>query len=565
MSSSEERRLLVIGLDGGTFDVFRPLIQMGQMPNLSKLTEQGCWGSLSSTIPPFTPTAWSTFITGQNPGQHGILSFQTRDIYNYDVTGTGFVNAERLGTTLWQILSAAGKRVSVINVPMTYPPRAVNGHMIAGMLTPSKQANFVYPPELKSRLGDDYIIDVDFLRDGGDFRMRNFPPEQEMIAEIRQMTSIRTRAVLQLWRDEAPWDFAMVVFTGTDRLFHFFWPYVAQIVGYPNHLGRSNKLDPVVMDAVNAYLTELDGAIGDLVREAGHETSVLLMSDHGFGPAQQWRLYLNIWLEQLGLLTRRSAQGLLDMEYMRVWVGRKPWLKSLLRRLIPQGMQDSATNTAQTSSPGIIDWQNTQAFFVPIYFQICGIAVNQVGLYREGIVGHGNDYERIRDQIIQHALNIRNPMTGKSVVQLACRREEIYHGNHLNEFPDVILVLDPEYVGAQSIAGQLLIEDHPHPMRSGEHRQNGMFVMSGSGIERRGEVPNMRLLDVTPTILYELGVEIPDSFDGVVMTELYSLERLHKQPVRFRSSPAETSQPTPVLSTEEQALIEQRLRGLGYL
>ena len=563
--SSIDRRLLVIGLDGGTFDVFRPLLQQGRMPNLSTLLQRGCWGELDSTIPPFTASAWSTFITGQNPGRHGVLSFQIRDRYNYDTVGTGFVNAERFDLTLWQILSDAGKQLSVVNVPMTYPPQAVNGHMITGMLTPSTEADFVYPPRLKSRLGQDYIIDVEFIRDGSSFRLRNFPSELEMLNAIRKMTAVRMRTLMRLWRDESPWDFAMVVFTGTDRLFHFFWPYVEAAVGNVNAVTKKQELDPVVMDGVCSYLAELDEAIGQLVQAAGPEATILLMSDHGFGPAQQWRVYLNVWLEQLGMLTRRSAQGMLDLEYLRVWVGRRPWLKALLRRLIPQQVQDSATDIAQASSVAIIDWEKTQAFLVPIYFQVCGIEINQKGLFRKGIVEPGEAYERLRDRIIKEARSIRNPNTGSPVVQRACRREELYTGRYVETFPDVILILDPNHLGAPSMAGRMLIESHPHPMRSGEHRQNGMFAVAGPDIEQHGELKHLRLLDVPPTILHEMGVAIPDSFDGCVMTALHSQAYLDAHPIQYQSVSAIPQRSAQNLSANEQALLEERLRGLGYL
>jgi predicted AlkP superfamily phosphohydrolase/phosphomutase len=565
MAKQTEARVLVIGLDGGTFDVFLPLVQQGHMPHLAALLQRSSWGELASTVPPFTASAWSTFITGQNPGQHGILSFQRRDRYNYDREGSGFVNAEQLGQTLWQILSAAGKKISVINVPMTYPPQAVNGHMITGMLTPSPQANFVYPLQLKERLGEDYMIDVEFIRDGANFRLRDFPSEVEMLNAIRQMMAARARTVLKLWQEEAPWDFAMVVFTSTDRLFHFFWPYVESIFRHAD-AAPDHQLDPVVLEGVRAYFTELDAIVGQLIDAAGAQATTFLMSDHGFGPAPRWRLYLNVWLEQMGLLAQRPAQGMFDLEYLRVWIGRHRRLKSLLRRFLPQRIQDSATDIARSASVDIVDWHRTEAFFVPIYFQVCGIEINQKGLFREGIVEPGAPYEQLREQIIQKAQKIRNPFDDTPVVELACRREDLYTGPHVEQFPDVILVLDPNYLGAPSLAGRTLIEPHPHPMRSGEHRSNGLFAAAGPHIEAQGQLKNLRLIDVPSTILYELSMPIPDSFDGRVLTELYNTIYVSAHPPRYQAVTTDKlTTPVVALSGEEQTMLEERLRGLGYL
>ena len=558
-------KLLVVGLDGGTYDVFRPLMYHGHMPNLSVLLQRSTWGELESTVPPFTASAWSTFITGQNPGKHGILSFQTRDRYNYDTEGSGFVSAERFDLTLWQVLSDAGKRVSVINVPMTYPPHSVNGHMIAGMMTPSTATEYVYPPALKTQLGEDYVIDVDFVRDGAAFRVRDFPAEAEMLAAIRHMTEIQTEKILGLWQNEAPWDFSMVVFTGTDRLFHFFWPYVSAIAAGHKAEDAPQPLNPETMATVLTCIGELDVAVGRLLQAAGKETTVFLMSDHGFGPAQQWRAYLNVWLEQLGLLTRRSAQGLFDLEYLRVLIGRHPQLKAWLRRLLPQRVQDSASDVARSTSAGIIDWTQTQAFFTPIYFQVCGVEINRRGSFRHGFVEPGVAYEQLRDRVIDEARRLQNPYTGEPVVQSAHRREDLYSGPYVETFPDVILILDPSYVGASSMAGTSLIEDHPHPIRSGEHLSNGIFAAAGPHLSRRGELKNLRLMDVPATLLYDMGVPIPDSFDGRVISELYEQAYLDAHPLTIQSVTPQAKQPIQDLSDEERQVVEERLRGLGYL
>lgn len=290
-------RLLVIGLDGGTFDLLRPLMAQGHMPNLAELVDHGCWGPLASTIPPFTGAAWSTFITGRNPGQHGVIAFTTRDRFNYDTQGQGFVNAQRFDYTLWELLSTAGKRVGVVNVPLTYPARPVNGFMVTGMLTPAGASRFTYPPEFAARIGPDYMIDVDFLRDGERFRLTGLPPKPEMLAQIRRMTQARTAHGVR-WLQEEAWEFFMLVYTSTDRVSHFFWDEVpALLAGQPS----PNQAELL------AFFHELDEGIGQLAAAAGPETNILFMSDHGFGPAPDRRFYVNVWLEQLGLL--RPGRG----------------------------------------------------------------------------------------------------------------------------------------------------------------------------------------------------------------------------------------------------------------
>ena len=140
-------RLLIIGLDGATFDVLNPMIDAGRMPHFKRFMENGVSGVLESTKPPITPAAWTTFMTGKGPGRHGIVDFEKYDIESHTLTfNSTFEIREK---TLWELLSEKGLKVGSINVPMTYPPKPVNGFMISGFETPSIDAEFTWPRELK--------------------------------------------------------------------------------------------------------------------------------------------------------------------------------------------------------------------------------------------------------------------------------------------------------------------------------------------------------------------------------------------------------------------------------
>lgn len=564
---AEKHKLLVIGLDGATFDVLIPLVRQGVVPNLATLMEKGCWGRLLSTVPPFTAAAWSSFITGKNPGQHSVLSFHsTRDRFNYDVRGSGFVDARCFDETLWEILSAEGKRVGIVNVPLTYPACAVNGYMVTGMLTPPGARRFTYPPEFARTLGQDYVVDVDFIRAEDGFRLGGFPPRAAMMAQIRKMSRIRARVCARLLQDE-PWDFFMVVFTGTDRVSHFFWDDLVTIVdgSEPGAKRAGNGIQREIRE----YFRELDDGIGQLTDLAGPSATVLVISDHGFGPAPTRRFYVNVWLEQLGLLQRRSSEGIFDLEHWRVVVGRSKCLKAVLRRLLPQSTQDKVKTVAEAVSSEILDWSRTRAYFVPLYFHVCGIEINLAGARREGIVQPGVEYETLRDHIIQKAKGLVDPKDGKPIVEMATRREELYHGPHVDGFPDVILVLNPDYIGASSLAGSSLVEPHSCPMRPGEHRQDGIFIAAGPSVLPQGELTHLNLLDVPPTILHAMGLPVPRGFDGRVLQEVFNPAYLATHPIQMQdllpSLKAADPLETPGYSETEQAQIEERLRSLGYV
>lgn len=146
-------QILLIGLDGATWDLILPWVAEGRLPNLGALLREGSWGTLLSTVPPATFPAWSSFLTGLNPGRHGIFDFTRRKFGTYEVE---FVNSTyRRGRSLFRIASEAGKRVGVIGVPATYPPEKVNGFLISGFDAPVATGidpSFVYPRELFSEI-----------------------------------------------------------------------------------------------------------------------------------------------------------------------------------------------------------------------------------------------------------------------------------------------------------------------------------------------------------------------------------------------------------------------------
>ena len=143
-------KVVVIGLDAATWTVIRPWMAEGKMPNLAKLMKAGVSGALESILPPITPPAWTSFMTGKNPGKHGIFHFVETEHGGYAMN---YANAtSRRSQTVWKLLNDAGYSVGTMNIPFTYPPERLNGFQISGMDTPSETSPFIHPPELREEL-----------------------------------------------------------------------------------------------------------------------------------------------------------------------------------------------------------------------------------------------------------------------------------------------------------------------------------------------------------------------------------------------------------------------------
>jgi predicted AlkP superfamily phosphohydrolase/phosphomutase len=290
---SEKRRVFVVAWDGATLDLLWPWCEEGRLPTLRRMLERGAHGRLTSTYPPLTGPAWASFMTGKSPGNHGVFEFFHRreDGYSQVLSGPSSIG----GKSLWRLLSEAGKKVGVINVPLTYPPEEVNGFLITGLLTPHDCDDWAYPreliEELKGNLGD-YLLhhDEKYTKSNVD----------NLLAEQYRILQSRTEAALYLMRARE-WDFFMVHYYGPDRMIHEFWHLMDP--SHPQHDPQEySKYGNVVLD----FFQELDASLGRLLSELDEDDVFLLMSDHGMGRVTKF-LNVNSWLLREGFLSVKGG------------------------------------------------------------------------------------------------------------------------------------------------------------------------------------------------------------------------------------------------------------------
>ena len=497
-------KVLVIGLDGATFTLIKPWAN--QLPTLKKVMAEGTFCELVSTIPPVSSPAWPSFMTGKNPGKHGVFDFVGGDGgYRREIKNSRDIQAE----TLWRLLSVEGKTCIVLNVPVTYPPEPLKGCIVTGMLT-TPDSCYAYPrrvhEELK-RKGYEPVAKMGKLS------------AKEVSDFLVNMAARRCEAFTYLM-NKFNWDFAMMVFRGTDIIQH--------------HLWQKNK------DKIFDYYKKLDSLIGSLIKRAEPNTNVILMSDHGFGPVFKF-FHTNRFLQELGLITfergptserylairdYRSSRGRLEkllqksgftketIYSMAKRVRLLPFLQSIYRKI------DVQIPTTRSR----INWAQTKAFFNSSIGPAASIQINLEGREPKGTV-KAEEYETTRSLILKKLLQIRDPETGRRIVQDAFKREDIYSGPFVQSAPDIVfLTQNFEYAATERIYGKNLVSN-PIQRGRGTHRMNGIFIAHGPDFRRSGErdLP-MRIIDLTPTILFMFGAGIPSNMDGKVLLDIFHPE-----------------------------------------
>lgn len=542
--ASVSRRVLVLGIDGATFSIIEPMVRSGRLPNIARLMEEGVYGVLESTLPPVTIPAWVSMMTGKNPGKLGLFDLLRRNGYGVEPNGYCY----RENAPLWHILNQYGIRTGMMNIPGTYPPDEVAGFMVTGMMTPSKNNPYSYPATLGAELDStvsDYEIDVPQWQ---------YFDEGVFVKDIYKVTRKRARAAEYLINN-IPCEFYMIVFTNSDRLHHLLWDK---------------------RDIVEVYWEELDRIIGGILELFGEDTTVFIVSDHGFGPVER-TFFVNEWLRRKGFLRvkrNKNERALVkigkQVERLYNFLGERELLRPIIRLINKVvGLDTLQKYTyAYLSNARLeerVNWRRTKAFSCLHTPHFGHIYLNIRGKMREGCVSEGKR-EKIREAIIKELKNLADPISGERPQVDAFRVEDIYFGPHLDEAPDIVYLIDDGRceVDAKVGEGRLFIEGAPLTGWKGTHMKDGVFIARGPGIKSGLRIEKASIIDVSPTILHAFGIPPRDDMDGRIIEEIFQEVITY---VRKESSKEYYGRKEEMacLDDEEKALIEARLRKLGYI
>lgn len=560
------RKVAVLGWDGAVYELAVRWAREGKLPALAGMLERGAHGRMQSTIPPVSAPAWASFVTGNNPGRHGIYYFKEHIPGTYE--SRLVCGADRRGKPLWRMLNEQGRKAGMVNLVMTYPPEPLDGFMVSGMDTPGDDSEYTYPPGLKRellrRLGE-YIIEPTLEEEARTFRYEALWDKIERHLENQI-------AVARYLLEHQKWDVFAVNFRATDSVQHHFWKFMDPAHPQYDPAGAAKYGDRILR-----VYQRLDAFVAEVRQLLSPEDVLIVMSDHGFGPTSDKVIYLNNWLAEQGWLCFRrhpnTSQGTAGIRRL-VW--RTAWER--LRQIVPQRIKSGLERLAPRLYQRIrypaafffIDWEHTLAY-ADEYQE--SIWINLAGREPQGTVQPGAEYETLRQHILERLHDWKDPLTGQPVIEQAFRREDIYHGTELERAPDIILIprQDPYYrvrpshtspgpISVHTMSRQELMREY---LPNGTHRPYGMLFVEGPDTAAGRPLPNAAITDMAPTILHLAGCRVPRGLDGRVLEELFETPPA----VRYFEDEegGDVSAGGDLYDDEERAILEERLRGLGYL
>jgi len=476
-----KRKTILIGLDGCTFKILKPLINDGYLPAFAEILKEGCHTHLISTLPFNTLPAWTSIFTGVNPGKHGITDFTIRENGEYKITNIG---KHRMVDSLWKILSRHNKEQIIVNEPVTYPPEKINGIMLAGFSTPFENRNFAYPPSIENeidRICNGYMPDLPFAFEKIIAKDKN--KGFELISKFAEKTFRTTKYLIKNYS----WDLLSVIFTSTDRLQHFYFHNTERI---------------------RSHYQLLDKFIDEII-SLESEANILIVSDHGFGPINKC-FYINTWLKDQNLVAKnQSTLNTLLSHYGLTYQK----IVSMLTKVKLYKLLAKITPTSTKRSIPMDEYGETVDFNKSIIFSPS---------LNSGLFINNRNFSRNQTSILIKKLSSLN-INGEKPIEHVYLRRDVIWGPYADRAADIYLI--PKYgyeISHRMVPSHLACPKAFGDIRTGTHRPAGVFIAYGPDI-RQGIKLNEPFFtwDIAPLILHMLSLSIPGYMDGCVRKEMF--------------------------------------------
>jgi predicted AlkP superfamily phosphohydrolase/phosphomutase len=564
-----KQKVVVVGLDGGSFDLLKPWIEGGDLPFLKSMMVEGISGELESVIPPVTAPAWNSFITGKNPGKHGIYDFFYRD---EDFKPHPINSYTRKDKAIWEIIGDEGGVSLVLNLPTTYPPRELKGALITDFLTPSGKDDFAYPLHLVKEIEGKFGKYPLFFKTPSLAVNLTDSLIDTFLQECMHALTYKFKVAHYLQEKFDP-HFVLLHIWESDQICHWLWHVIDR-----SHPLFEESLFQKHGEKILNYFRRFDQETQRLWEKMGRdETPLFIISDHGFGPLKKF-IDLNVWLLQEGYLVLK--QGLSARLKHFLWkhgFTHEALYRRLYIPLVKKGYRYKSQESLLTNFNKFfsrkfalltihdVDWSRTKAFS-NVLSGSGQIIINVKGKFPQGTVNPDKEYEELREELVSKLKSLRDPENGEEIKGDIFTRDEVYSGDHVQAAPDItFLPMDNGYL-ASSIFG--FTSNQPITRAwgmSAHHKRKGILLGRSNLLHSGLTAEGATILDLFPTILYLMGIKIPQDTDGRVLQEIISPHFLEINPIEFCEASVPSKSALHTSTSDEEKDYLKKLQQLGYI
>ena len=528
-------KVALIGLDGMTFHLLRPLVEQGYLPFFKKVLEDGVASNLRSTENPVTPAAWVSMYTGQDPQIHGVYDFM-HPVEGDKYPALRFTDSRAIRSkTVWELASDQGKKSVSLNFFGMAPPRPVNGFVLGGFVPWKHLRMNTFPEEyyqgLKDHLGSDFkLLGMDISEEKKIVSGLPVSAFGGWVEHHTERNSVLTESSLKLVDDFEP-DIFSVVYDGPDKIQHIFWRYLD-----PDYLEEfSSEEDQVVREMCIQHYVELDKDIERLAERLGGDCELIFASDHGFGPTTEV-VYMNQILNRLGLLewSETSEEGKQG-------------------GLAPEKLKDHMA---------MINWDRTK-IYAPTP---SGNALYLTPHYRDIVKDGSPEYQDLIDGLIEELEGVTDEDGELVFSDIVMNWERYYSKPCPATAPDIIVKLrDGGFISVLKSKTEVMQRELPE----GTHRPEGIFIGYGPSFKRGVELESsLPITCVTPLIMALGGMEIPAGLSSGVPYQVLKEEAAKARNVRINKEidtrAAKVTDDHDQSHMDKEVLMEQ-LKTLGYV
>jgi predicted AlkP superfamily phosphohydrolase/phosphomutase len=511
-------RTFVVGLDGAGWLLAEPWIDEGHLPNLAALRDSGSYATSRSCLPPVTYPNWKCYASGKNPGKHSVYWWERIDLAEEHIevmSSTDYKTAE-----LWDYLNDEGQTAGVVNMPSMYPPRDIDGFVVSGGPDAvegeyrSLDSGYTAPADLERRLVEeyDYQVHPDPLLSSND-------ETGAEVDEILKLLDLRLEVARDLYVEEEL-DFTHVTLFYLNVLHHFFWDDEPVL--------RAWKM-------VDEWLGELAELEGNLV----------IMSDHGAAPTTT-EFYINEWLAENGYLTRTAGA---EDYFQRVGLTRENALTVAKRLGLVETLAKTVPESIQELIPQSAGAKRERKMELIVPGETKALASGQGPIY----INPASDVAAVREELIADLETVTD-RTGEPIFTGVYPAEEVYSGPYVDIGPDVVVDQRSGVHVNDGMGGDSVMTE---PDRwAAENTPTGIFLANGPDFEAKGDIGEIAIQDMMPTILANHGVDIPTDVDGEV------LDIFVDAPDVGTRDPIDHEAARAVTGSDE---VEDRLKQLGYM